>query len=152
MRIAVAESCTGGLIASRLTDVPGSSRYVDRAFVTYSNESKTDLLGVPEALIAEHGAVSEAVALAMAHGARDRASADIAIGVTGIAGPGGGTAAKPVGTVAMAVATTSRSHARTSRFIGAWMPGLPVGRFSSLPRASCSCPMRRRAASSSCPC
>ena len=116
--IAVAESCTGGLLASRLTDVPGSSAYVDRGVVCYSNQSKIDLTGVPETLIAEHGAVSEPVARAMAEGIRARASSEVGIGVTGIAGPGGGTAEKPVGTVAVAVITPSKEWIRTFQFIG----------------------------------
>jgi nicotinamide-nucleotide amidase len=118
MQIAAAESCTGGLITSRLTDVPGSSRYVQQAVVTYANESKTQLLGVPRALLAEHGAVSEPVALAMADGIRARAAVDIGIGVTGIAGPGGGTPEKPVGTVAVAAVTAASARARTFRFHG----------------------------------
>lgn len=117
-RIALAESCTGGLIASRLTDVPGSSRYVDRGVVSYSNAAKVELLGVPEALIAEHGAVSEPVALAMATGIRQRSGTHVGIGVTGIAGPGGGSAEKPVGTVSMAVVTDDASRTRTARFMG----------------------------------
>jgi nicotinamide-nucleotide amidase len=104
LRIAAAESCTGGLLTSRLTDIPGSSAYVDRAVVVYSNESKTALLGVPAELIATHGAVSEPVAEAMARGIRDRAAVDLGVGITGIAGPDGGTDAKPVGTVAIALA------------------------------------------------
>jgi nicotinamide-nucleotide amidase len=103
LHIAVAESCTGGLIASRLTDVPGSSDYVQAGVVAYSNQAKVDLLGVPEALLTEHGAVSEPVARAMADGARARGRADIGVGVTGIAGPDGGMPQKPVGTVAIAV-------------------------------------------------
>jgi nicotinamide-nucleotide amidase len=117
-RIALAESCTGGLIASRLTDVPGSSRYVERAVVTYANDAKTELLGVPADLIAEEGAVSEPVALAMADGVRRRAHVDVALGVTGIAGPGGGSAEKPVGTVAIAVVTASAARSRMFRFNG----------------------------------
>ena len=91
--------CTGGLIAAALTDIAGSSDVVERGFVTYSNEAKTELLGVPADLIVRHGAVSEAVASAMAEGALARSRADIAVSVTGIAGPGGATAAKPVGLV-----------------------------------------------------
>jgi len=98
-KLATAESCTGGLIAAALTSVGGSSDVVERGFVTYSNEAKTELLGVPAALIAAHGAVSGQVAAAMAAGALAHAHADIAVSVTGVAGPGGGTAAKPVGLV-----------------------------------------------------
>ena len=101
--LAVAESCTGGLIASRLTDVPGSSSYLHAGWVVYSNEAKVRLLGVDPLLIQENGAVSEAVAKAMAVGARQRAGVDYAIGVTGIAGPGGGSVEKPVGTVYVAL-------------------------------------------------
>ena len=117
-RIAVAESCTGGLIASRLTDVAGSSEYVDRGVVVYANEAKTELLGVAPALIAQHGAVSEQVAVAMAHGIRANARTDVGIGVTGIAGPGGGTPEKPVGTVAIAVAVNDVLRTRVFRFVG----------------------------------
>lgn len=118
MHIAVAESCTGGLITSRLTDVPGSSRYVDQSVVVYSNDAKTALLGVPVELIAEHGAVSEPVALAMAEGVRLRAHADVGVGVTGIAGPSGGTPEKPIGMVVVAAAIASRSCSRVFRFFG----------------------------------
>jgi competence/damage-inducible protein CinA-like protein len=118
LTIAVAESCTGGLLASRLTDVPGSSDYVDRGVVCYSNRAKTELAGVPEALIREHGAVSEPVALAMAEGIRARAGTNIGIGVTGIAGPGGGTEQKPVGTVAVAVVVDGETRVRTFQFFG----------------------------------
>jgi nicotinamide-nucleotide amidase len=118
LRIAVAESCTGGLIASRLTDVPGSSRYVDCGVVAYANEEKTALLGVPAALVAQHGAVSEAVAVAMAEGIRGRAQTEVGIGVTGIAGPGGGTPEKPVGTVAVAVVIPQATRSRLHTFIG----------------------------------
>lgn len=104
LRIATAESCTGGLIAGLLTEIAGSSDVVERGFVTYSNQAKADLLGVPFALIQENGAVSEAVARAMAEGAILKSIAQRAVSVTGIAGPGGGTAAKPVGLVHMAVA------------------------------------------------
>jgi nicotinamide-nucleotide amidase len=114
-RIATAESCTGGLVASRLTDVPGSSDYVERGVVCYSNRAKTELLGVPEATIREHGAVSESVGLAMAAGMRERADVEVAVGVTGIAGPDGGTAQKPVGTVVVAVVFPGGT--RVSRFL-----------------------------------
>jgi PncC family amidohydrolase len=117
-RIAVAESCTGGLITSRLTDVPGSSRYVVRGIVAYTNESKVELLGVAPTLIDEHGAVSEPVAKAMAEGVRVRAATAVGVGVTGIAGPGGGTPQKPVGTVAVAAAAADLVRSRLFRFIG----------------------------------
>ena len=116
--IAAAESCTGGLLMSRLTDVPGSSDYVDRGVVCYSDRAKVELLGVPAALLSQHGAVSEPVARAMAEGVRGLASSDVGIGITGIAGPGGGTAEKPVGTVAIAVATRDDVRVRTFRFFG----------------------------------
>lgn len=117
-RIALAESCTGGLATSRLTDVSGSSDYVEASIVAYSNTAKTDLLGVPEALVAAHGAVSEPVAEAMANGARTRANADVGVGITGIAGPTGGTEAKPVGTVCIAVSMPASAAVRTFRFPG----------------------------------
>ena len=118
LSIGVAESCTGGLIASRLTDVPGSSRYVDQTVVVYSNDAKTELLGVPADLLREHGAVSEPVAVAMAEGIRARARAGVGVGVTGIAGPTGGTPEKPVGTVVVAVVTETERRVRTHRFFG----------------------------------
>ncbi len=118
LTIAVAESCTGGLLASRLTDVPGSSDYVERGVVCYSNRAKIELADVPEALIREHGAVSEPVALAMAEGIRNRAGTNIGVGVTGIAGPGGGSPEKPVGTVAVAVVVDGETRVRTFQFIG----------------------------------
>jgi len=99
LKIVTAESCTGGLVAAMLTEVAGSSAVVDRGLVTYSNAAKTDLLGVPAAMIERDGAVSESVARAMAEGALARSAADLAVAVTGIAGPGGGTAEKPVGLV-----------------------------------------------------
>ena len=99
---ATAESCTGGLVAAALTAVPGSSDVVDRGFVTYSNAAKTELLGVDPALIARHGAVSEPVARAMAEGAVARSVAGVAVAITGVAGPGGGSVAKPVGLVHLA--------------------------------------------------
>ncbi|RZS89136.1 nicotinamide-nucleotide amidase [Phyllobacterium myrsinacearum] len=104
MLLATAESCTGGLIVASLTDIGGSSDVVDRGFITYSNEAKHDMLGVPMDLIAAHGAVSEEVALAMAAGAIKQSRAGIAVAVTGVAGPGGGSAAKPVGLVWFGVA------------------------------------------------
>jgi nicotinamide-nucleotide amidase len=108
LKLATAESCTGGLIAATLTEVAGSSDVVERGFVTYSNQAKTDLVAVPKKAIVTHGAVSEVVARAMAEGARKRARVDIAVSVTGIAGPGGGSPAKPVGLVHLACARTGR--------------------------------------------
>lgn len=103
-RLATAESCTGGLIAAACTSVAGSSDWFERGFVTYSNRSKTELLGVEAALIATEGAVSEAVARAMAAGALARAPVQLTLAVTGVAGPGGGSKDKPVGTVWLALA------------------------------------------------
>lgn len=121
-RIAAAESCTGGLVMARLTEVPGSSDYVDRGVVVYSNQSKTDLLGVPESLIATHGAVSEPVAEAMARGMVRLAATDFGVGITGVAGPTGGTPEKPVGMVAIAAAWarngTIDTRVRTFNFVG----------------------------------
>jgi nicotinamide-nucleotide amidase len=102
--VATAESCTGGLIAGALTDIAGSSNVVERGFVTYSNRAKTEMLGVAAALIAEHGAVSAEVARSMATGALAHAPVELAVAVTGIAGPGGGSADKPVGLVHLAIA------------------------------------------------
>lgn len=116
--IAAAESCSGGLLMSRLTDVPGSSAYVDRGVVCYSDRAKVDLLGVPAELIVEHGAVSEPVARAMAEGVRALAGSDVGVGITGIAGPGGGTPEKPVGTVAIAVSLAENLWVRTFNFFG----------------------------------
>jgi len=104
LMLVTAESCTGGMIAGTLTEIAGSSNVVDRGFVTYSNEAKQDMLGIPPALIREHGAVSESVAVAMAEGALRNSRADIAVSVTGVAGPGGGTDTKPVGLVHIACA------------------------------------------------
>jgi nicotinamide-nucleotide amidase len=117
-RIALAESCTGGLATSRLTDVSGSSAYVERAVVTYSNEAKIELLGVPPDLIGTYGAVSEPVAQAMAEGVRDRAKVDVGVGITGIAGPTGGSPAKPVGMVCISVTTAAETLVRTFQFPG----------------------------------
>jgi nicotinamide-nucleotide amidase len=102
LRIVTAESCTGGLIAGLLTEIPGSSDVVERGFVTYSNEAKEDLLAVPTDVIHRHGAVSAQVARAMAEGALKHSLAQLAVAVTGVAGPGGGTAEKPVGLVYLA--------------------------------------------------
>lgn len=102
--LATAESCTGGLIAAALTAIPGSSDVVDRGFVTYSNAAKSEVLGVPMALIEQHGAVSDEVARAMAEGALSRSRAAVAVAVTGITGPGGGSADKPVGLVCLCLA------------------------------------------------
>ncbi len=104
VKIATAESCTGGLIAGLLTEIPGSSDVLDRGFITYSNASKEKMLGVPRALTTKRGAVSQDVARAMAEGALKNSDAQVAVAVTGIAGPGGGTAEKPVGLVHVAVA------------------------------------------------
>lgn len=108
MRIVTAESCTGGLIAACLTAIGGSSDAVERGFVTYSNEAKSEMLGVPTATLQEHGAVSSHTAKAMAAGALAHSRADVAVAVTGIAGPGGGSAAKPVGLVY--IAAQRRDH------------------------------------------
>lgn len=113
--LATAESCTGGLIAATLTDIPGSSDVVERGFVTYSNAAKTEMLGVPAALIAAEGAVSEPVARAMAAGALAHSAADVAVSVTGIAGPGGGSAAKPVGLVWFGLAARDGTVATVRR-------------------------------------
>lgn len=117
LRLATAESCTGGLIASCLTAVPGSSDVFDRGFVTYDNSAKVEMLGVTEASLAAHGAVSEAVACAMAEGALENAAAQIAVATTGIAGPGGGTKTKPVGLVYIAVAGLGRKTRCTRNVI-----------------------------------
>lgn len=108
LRVATAESCTGGLIAASLTAVAGSSDVVDRGFVTYSNAAKTEMLGVPATLIERVGAVSAEVATAMAAGALARSAAGLAVAVTGVAGPGGGSAAKPVGLVWFGVAVSGK--------------------------------------------
>jgi nicotinamide-nucleotide amidase len=104
LMVATAESCTGGFIAGALTEIAGSSDVVERGFVTYSNRAKSEMLGVPAALITSHGAVSAEVARAMAAGALTHAPVDLAVAVTGIAGPGGGSADKPVGLVHLATA------------------------------------------------
>ncbi|KPF45971.1 damage-inducible protein CinA [beta proteobacterium AAP51] len=124
-RMATAESCTGGLIAAACTELAGSSEWFERGFVTYSNEAKTSLLGVPAALIAAHGAVSEEVARAMVQGALQHAPVQLAVAVTGIAGPGGAVPGKPVGTVwlawGVAAGVDAAVHAAESAAIGAPM-------------------------------
>jgi len=109
LRIVTAESCTGGLVAAALTEIAGSSDVVERGFVTYSNRAKSSVLGVPGDLIADCGAVSEPVARAMAEGALAASDAHIAVAITGVAGPGGGTAMKPVGLVHLATARANGS-------------------------------------------
>ena len=116
--LATAESCTGGLIAAACTDLAGSSDWFERGFVTYSNAAKTELLGVPAALIEAHGAVSEPVARAMAEGAVARSRAQLAVAVTGVAGPTGGSADKPVGTVWFGWATPEGVFTEHRRFDG----------------------------------
>jgi nicotinamide-nucleotide amidase len=118
LKISTAESCTGGLVAALLTEIAGSSAVVERGFVTYSNEAKTELIGVPADLIAAHGAVSEPVARAMAEGALARSYADVAVGITGIAGPTGGTATKPVGLVHFGLARKGSATIHLERRYG----------------------------------
>jgi len=114
--LATAESCTGGLIAGCVTSVPGSSAMMDRGFVTYTNDAKSDMLGVPPAILIEQGAVSGTVARLMVMGVLSRTRADVALSVTGIAGPGGGTSAKPVGLVYLGAARRGR-HPLVERHI-----------------------------------
>lgn len=116
--LATAESCTGGMIAAACTDLSGSSNWFERGFVTYSNAAKTELLGVDEQLIAQHGAVSEVVARAMAFGAVRHSRAQVGIAVTGVAGPTGGSADKPVGTVWFGFQVDGRLTSETRRFDG----------------------------------
>jgi nicotinamide-nucleotide amidase len=117
-RLAVAESCTGGWIAKAVTDVAGSSHWFDGGIVAYSNAAKLGLLGVPSDVLAAHGAVSEETVRAMAEGARSRFAADLAVAVSGVAGPGGGTADKPVGTVHFAWAAPGGVTAARRIFAG----------------------------------
>jgi len=116
--LATAESCTGGLIAAACTDLAGSSNWFERGFVTYSNAAKTELLGVPAELIEQFGAVSEPVARAMAAGALAHSHAQVAVAVTGVAGPGGGSVDKPVGTVWFGWATPTGQHSECQHFAG----------------------------------
>jgi nicotinamide-nucleotide amidase len=116
LTISVAESLTGGLLADRITNVPGSSAYFERGVVTYSNRSKTELLGVPEEILKEHGAVSQEVAVLMAEGVRKASGTDIGVSTTGIAGPAGGTDKKPVGTIFIAVSDGKRTVCRDFTF------------------------------------
>jgi nicotinamide-nucleotide amidase len=108
LMVATAESCTGGLVAAALAEIPGSSDVVDRAFVTYTNDAKETMLGVPAAILGRHGAVSRETAEAMARGAIERSLAHLAVSITGVAGPGGGSAEKPVGLVHLAAADRDR--------------------------------------------
>jgi PncC family amidohydrolase len=116
--IATAESCTGGLLAHTLTNISGSSEYFDRGVISYSNKSKQDLLGVPDQLLAQHGAVSKEVAESMANGIRKNASVHYGLATTGIAGPTGGTTEKPVGLVFIAIATKDIVHVKHFLFSG----------------------------------
>lgn len=116
LKLTTAESCTGGMVAAAITDIAGSSKVFERGFVTYSNESKTELLGVAASLLALHGAVSAEVAVAMAEGALSHSHADLAVSITGIAGPDGGSAEKPVGLVNFAVATRKATKHAEQRF------------------------------------
>jgi nicotinamide-nucleotide amidase len=109
LKIATAESCTGGLVAALFTDIPGSSTVFERGFVTYSNKAKEEMLGVPGDVLADYGAVSEPVARMMAEGALANSRANLAVGITGVAGPGGGTKMKPVGLVHVACARENRA-------------------------------------------
>ncbi|RDK05529.1 CinA family protein [Cupriavidus lacunae] len=118
LMLATAESCTGGLVAAAITDVSGSSGWFERGFVTYSNEAKSTMLGVPAKLIRDHGAVSEEVARAMAEGALLNSRAQVALSVTGVAGPNGGTPEKPVGMVCFGWSNRITTHTETQRFRG----------------------------------
>jgi nicotinamide-nucleotide amidase len=118
LRLATAESCTGGLVAALLTEIPGSSDVVERGFVVYSNDAKAELLGVSPELLGVHGAVSEPVARAMAEGAIAHSRADVAVSITGVAGPAGGTAAKPVGLVHLAAARRGGATRHAERRFG----------------------------------
>ncbi len=140
-RVATAESCTGGLVAAALTAIAGASDVVERGFVTYSNEAKIELLGVPAETIAAHGAISAQTAAAMARGAVARAGVDLAVSVTGIAGPGGGTAQKPVGLVYLGVARKDGAARVERAFFPATAPKSARRRWSR--RWNCSSRARR---------
>ena len=116
--VSLAESCTGGLVSATLTELAGSSEWFERGYITYSNEAKTECLDVPAQLIESHGAVSEPVAKAMAEGARINSGSDVAISITGIAGPSGGTVEKPVGTVCFGWATENQTLTKTMHLNG----------------------------------
>ena len=116
--VSLAESCTGGLVCATLTELAGSSEWFERGYITYSNEAKTECLDVPAQLIASHGAVSEQVAKAMAEGARINSGSNVAISITGVAGPSGGSAEKPVGTVCFGWATENEALTKTTHFDG----------------------------------
>jgi nicotinamide-nucleotide amidase len=118
IKIATAESCTGGLVAAALTEIPGSSDVIERGFVTYSNEAKQEMLAVSPGLILAFGAVSEPVARAMAEGALQRSHAQMAVSITGVAGPGGGSVEKPVGLVHFGLARTNRATQTSHRVFG----------------------------------
>ena len=116
--VSLAESCTGGLVCATLTELAGSSEWFERGYITYSNEAKTECLGVPAQLIESHGAVSEEVAKAMAEGARINSGSNTAISITGVAGPSGGSVEKPVGTVCFGWATENQTLTKTMHFDG----------------------------------
>lgn len=116
--ISLAESCTGGLVCATLTELAGSSNWFERGYITYSNEAKTECLDVPSDLIESHGAVSEEVAKAMAEGARIQSGSNVAVSITGIAGPTGGSIEKPIGTVCFGWATENQVLTKTMRFDG----------------------------------
>jgi len=116
--VSLAESCTGGLVCATLTELAGSSEWFERGYITYSNEAKTECLDVPAELIESHGAVSEPVAKAMAEGARINSGSNVAISITGVAGPSGGSAEKPVGTVCFGWTTEDQALTKTMKFLG----------------------------------
>lgn len=118
IKVATAESCTGGMVSGAMTDLAGSSQWFDAGFVTYSNEAKTAMLGVQTSTLSEHGAVSEAVVKEMALGAVNNSQAQFAVSISGIAGPGGGSVEKPVGTVCFGVSNAKLSQAETCFFNG----------------------------------